>query len=646
MNINDWAFDILNSPDLEKKLYSPEIIVDNRSCSRSIPRIPARSTSMSFTADKVPFPKKYHLDSDRGISLHFFANHELLAIELMALAILKFQDAPHDFRCGIVHSLKDEQRHFKAYLERMRALSVDFGDVPVNNFFWSSISKMNSPAQYLAAMSLTLEQANLDHTQFYKEAFEEVGDVQTANLLQKIHDDEISHVKFGVYWLNEFRPQKLSFWDEYESLLPDTLTPSRAKGKKLYEQPRLNAGLTVGFIENLKAYSRSKSRLPTVYEFNPACEELLIGAHIQKPKFMNAMEKDLANLLMFVARNGDVVLTPEEPSKGFVNYWVNKGFPGVEFCKSLPQDRKYAQIHPWGRLPSHKEKALGVKPGFEFLYSKEFSARLDHRVRETIESPWISREDYRVVATKKSDVIKFADKLFNSGFHDIVLKSNLGASGRGLKKLRQTDLSSKNFLGWLDNKLEIGPIVVEPWFDRIADFSMQIDLRQGSKEQMVGITRLLTSSSGQYQGHILRGMFSGIEPNVLRKIYEENLLGVMKKVSDIVVENLKSCEFDGIAGIDCFLYEQDNQVYLRPICEINPRITMGYVALELEKYFKHGQPWIWRHSSVKNMNDQKLQHLIARDNENLIPTNDITEKSEFLSWVEPLKTFRASKPKV
>ena len=61
---------------------------------------------------------------ERGRVLHFFANHELLALELMAVALLRFPDAPHSFRRGIIETMKEEQKHLNLYIESMNRLGV------------------------------------------------------------------------------------------------------------------------------------------------------------------------------------------------------------------------------------------------------------------------------------------------------------------------------------------------------------------------------------------------------------------------------------------------------------------------------------------------------------------------------------------
>ena len=89
-------------------------------------------------------------------------NHELLAVELMAVCLLAFPDAPPAFRLGVGRTLLEEQRHLRMYRARMAALGVDLGDVPVGGHFWRVLAGMRSPLEYVTGMSMVFEQANLD----------------------------------------------------------------------------------------------------------------------------------------------------------------------------------------------------------------------------------------------------------------------------------------------------------------------------------------------------------------------------------------------------------------------------------------------------------------------------------------------------
>src|SRR5690606_37167787 len=139
----------------------------------------------------------------KAVALNSFANHELLAIEMMASALLIYPHKTEDdlrFKKGVLVALKDEQKHLSLYIKRLQSLGYEFGDFPLNDFFWRQMEKLKTPAQYLAVMSLTFEAANLDFAQFYSRIFQEQGDLETARILQTVLEDEIAHVALGAHW--------------------------------------------------------------------------------------------------------------------------------------------------------------------------------------------------------------------------------------------------------------------------------------------------------------------------------------------------------------------------------------------------------------------------------------------------------------
>ena len=87
------------------------------------------------------------------------ANHELLAAELMALVLLKFPDAPKEYRAGVYEAMREEQMHTLMYLRRMKECGIQFGELPVNDYFWRLVSPMKSPMEFVTRLNLTFEQA-------------------------------------------------------------------------------------------------------------------------------------------------------------------------------------------------------------------------------------------------------------------------------------------------------------------------------------------------------------------------------------------------------------------------------------------------------------------------------------------------------
>lgn len=268
MNIYDYAHKIFYSGDLKSKLIDPSVVseLNGRAQPVSLEDIsPVRDRDISFSDKQLKFPKKGSLSAEkkRGIALHFFANHELLAIEMMACALLHLE---HDreleeleylkIKRGLLTTIKDEQKHLKLYINRMKDFGVNFGDYPLNDFFWRQMAKVKSLSEYLSVIAITFEGANLDFANYYRGVFKEIGDERTSQIMDIVYRDEITHVALGAHWLNKWREDK-TIWEYYVENLPELLTPSRAKGIIYDEEARLKAGLDKDFVNTLKNYRDS-----------------------------------------------------------------------------------------------------------------------------------------------------------------------------------------------------------------------------------------------------------------------------------------------------------------------------------------------------------------------------------------------------
>jgi uncharacterized ferritin-like protein (DUF455 family) len=209
----------------------------------------------------------------RARILHALANHELQAIELFAWAVLAFPTAPIGFRRGLVAILADEQRHLALYLDRLAAHGVGFGDLPVTGHFWNKLDHLTGPCEFVCAMNLTFENANLDFAGDYAVAARAAGDPATAAALDQVHADEIGHVHFGWVWLRRLaggparsddpdglddpdRPDRGERWDPWQAYLAHIrppLGPARARGARFDREARRRAGFDDAFIAALEA---------------------------------------------------------------------------------------------------------------------------------------------------------------------------------------------------------------------------------------------------------------------------------------------------------------------------------------------------------------------------------------------------------
>jgi len=369
MTVREYAEKILLSTRLEDKLAAPPVGLKLDPPSRGsyqAPSLPGRPESLlprrpSETRTKLPSAELLSSEEHRSVLLHFFCNHELIAVELMALALLKFPDAPDAFRRGLLHTLQEEQEHTRLYMNRMAETGTTFGDHSLSRMIWDHISTMDSPLEYVSRLSLTFEQSNLDFAHHYSKAFHKVGDEKSSQLLAKIYHDEIAHVGYGLKWLRQFKEEKQSDWDAWHNALARPLTPIRAKAPEgnipFNEEARRKAGLDDDFIKNLLLYNRSRGRTPHVHYFNPNCEAHILaelnGKNFQPNKNDRHLEEDLEALIIANAHHDDMVLLRKEISSEHLASLKGAGLPLPEIITDTTPlaTRKLGGFRPWAWSP-------------------------------------------------------------------------------------------------------------------------------------------------------------------------------------------------------------------------------------------------------------------------------------------------------
>ena len=622
MELREFAEQVLFATTLEEKLRCPANLTDEYPGAQMLaPKMPGRPAALSFKkqdAAKAAFPGVHRLEQqhERGRLLHFFANHELLATELMALVLLRFPDAPPAFRRAVLQTLKDEQEHTRLYLERMAACGIEFGDLPVSGYFWRAVSPMENPLDYVAGLSLTFEQANLDFARHFARDFATVGDDATAQLLERIYRDEIAHVACGLKWFRRWKNPEQSDWEAYCQQLKFPLSPQRAKGFALNIEARRAAGLDPQFIAELDVYSHSKGRTPSVFVFNPFAEgRIAQGRSFTPVKAQAQLARDLANLPQFLCRQDDVVLVPQRPSVEFLSGIKQAGFALPEFVELKdgridPSDnvtqRKLGTQRPWAWGPDSVELLSPLfanvtgenraatqrfHEGTAALYSKAWSAGLLRKFLSSFgPASWLCTPDeVGVTANKLPEALDAIAAIRARGHHRIVVKEALGLAGQNSIRLWEPELLDSH-RRWLAHACEQGrQLVVEPWLEREMDFSVQLEMTpRGLK--LCGHTTLINDHRGQFQANRAAPNHGQRLPDDVLALFGEprdisvRLHGVYEEVMALLEAGLREADYLGPVGIDAFVYRTPaGECRLKPIVEINPRYTMGRLTVELMK---------------------------------------------------------------
>ncbi|HWC59801.1 MAG TPA: DUF455 family protein [Verrucomicrobiae bacterium] len=637
MELRDFAERVLFATTLEEKLRAPEDITDEHPGAPLLKvDAPGRPMELQFKAQgsgKAEFPGVHRLEKDeeRGRLLHFFANHELLATELMALALLRFPDAPEAFRRGLLQTLKDEQMHTRLYIARMRQCGIQFGELPVSGYFWRSVSTMESPLDYVARLSLTFEQANLDFCRFFARGFQTVGDAKTAALLERIYRDEIGHVAYGLKWFRRWKNPGESDWEAFCRQLKFPLSPQRAKGLTLNVEGRRAAGLDAEFVAELNVYSHSKGRTPSVFVFNPFAEGYIAnGKRFTPVKHQTLLARDLANLPQFLCRADDIVLVPKRPATEFLSSIKQAGFALPEFVElkngcvdeaSAVQERKLGSLRPWAWGPDSAElleplfanvtgetrsKDERFNERVARLYSKAWSAQFlkkvlaNPKVQEVGSGLLCAENEVGVTANTIEEALAAVAAIREREHHRVVAKQALGLAGQSAIRLWEPELlrSQKQ---WLARALQHGQqVVIEPWLEREVDFSVQLEM--GARELKVcGYTGLLNDAKGQFQANWAEANFAKRVPSGVTTLFKSlpdisgRLHRIYAEIISMLEAELRLVNFVGPIGIDAFIYKTvGGERQIKPIVEINPRYTMGRLTVELMKQVAPGCSGVFR----------------------------------------------------
>jgi len=261
VTVRQFCLRLLQSGDLATKLAPPRTPDGGRLDDRDpgpplLVEAPAREPALRLQkgAGKLPSLAELRDPAARVRTLARFAHHELMAAELFAWALLLWPDLPPSLRRGFLGALEEEQIHLGLYLERLAAHGARLGDEPLSDYFWQHAPAIaaGGPKAFLAAMGLTFEQANLDFTLLYRDAFRAAGDEETAQVLQRVHDDEIGHVRLAAVWIRRLAGE-ISEREAYAASVPFPLSAARAKARRFDVKARRRAGLSDDFIEFVRA---------------------------------------------------------------------------------------------------------------------------------------------------------------------------------------------------------------------------------------------------------------------------------------------------------------------------------------------------------------------------------------------------------
>ncbi len=136
--------------------------------------------------------------------VHAIAHIEFNAINLALDAVYRFQDMPQQYYIDWCRVAAEEAQHFTMLSDYLESHGVAYGDYSAHNGLWEMAVKTDQDVMVrMALVPRVLEARGLDVTPTMIKKLASTGDTNLINILQKIFDDEIGHVKIGSYWYKQ-----------------------------------------------------------------------------------------------------------------------------------------------------------------------------------------------------------------------------------------------------------------------------------------------------------------------------------------------------------------------------------------------------------------------------------------------------------
>lgn len=145
--------------------------------------------------------RKLSQPDGRAALVHAVAHIEFNAINLAWDAVYRFRAMPARYYRDWVAVADDEARHFTLLAGRLAALGHVYGDFDAHNGLWEmAVKTADDKLARMALVPRVLEARGLDVTPGMIERLRSVGDDATADILELILREEVTHVAAGTRW--------------------------------------------------------------------------------------------------------------------------------------------------------------------------------------------------------------------------------------------------------------------------------------------------------------------------------------------------------------------------------------------------------------------------------------------------------------
>jgi hypothetical protein len=332
---------------------------------------------------------------------------------------------------------------------------------------------------------------------------------------------------------------------------------------------------------------------PSIYYFNPTCEMAVANSidTYQPPEILVKFEQQLSNIFMYSCQKDDIVIVNDIPNNEFLDNKQYYGFsvPVFEKTENLSDYSTFKDIVPWGWSPSvhrlfvnEKSKCLD-----NFKQSKMYNWKLEHSrlynrktYLELLKNIILINPKVFINVNKVGETVSDISCLdtYWQKWGKIVIKTPYSSSGRGVFILKQKG----DFINKISNAIEKqGFVIVEPFFEKIHDFSLQFFIDEFNNAEYKGYSHFNADEKGKYSGQLIGDW--EFHNSVKEFFLSKDFLDFIEIVKTELQDSFYAHNYSGWLGIDSMLVN-DNGLKIHPLVEVNCRNTMGMIAMNLSKH--------------------------------------------------------------
>src|SRR5580704_14582200 len=135
--------------------------------------------------------------------IHRHMANEMTSVDMAAICVAEFPDAPWGLRMELARQAWDEARHVRVLYRRLKELGGYKGEFPVSTLEFDMTCAVDNLVGRIAIQNRTLEAGAMDVIGGLALNFRSLGDDRTADMLDGINVDEIQHVRFANRWIKK-----------------------------------------------------------------------------------------------------------------------------------------------------------------------------------------------------------------------------------------------------------------------------------------------------------------------------------------------------------------------------------------------------------------------------------------------------------